>query len=642
MTHYLKKLGATLAVLATVCFTPIPAGAQDARVQPAEEMMPTELLTDENITDKILQLRAPGERQIYDVDTSDWDFNEPGMNKNNIDNHYYEQTLPDDLGEPQPVVIPGKMRSDRIELPEGITKEEADEAEIQEAHERGVSLERAQPLTQPLTASNCRTYWPTTYQVCGAIREKYEALATTWVGQNPISFLGLPRSNELTNPDGVGKRTEFDNGFIYWHPSTGAWSVTTHNSIVWARNGWELGRLGYPTSDEIGTGDNVGRKQSFQRGRIYGSLSGVVSIEGKILEKWIETGEERGPLGYPATDEEGTPDGIGRFNRFALGMIYWHPTYGAHPVLGAILLKWSAAGFERSSFGYPIEDPVPTNQLATIQKFERDTIRILMSPVPELAYLMNIPSRKVDEFYDQYVQLLNDKGVDVTSGFQSAYEHARYSAEEVQKEINSISSESSPQSAVIAQSIFANGTINSGESSHCDDQFKRLPGNERTNRGDLFYSGGTTMVKGTNVNHRHTGIFVTLHGNADPKRIDTVEAVNPEKGVVRVSGSHRNRICNPRYFSVKTNHETRLKAASFAESKINSAYDARPESFLISRYVTKDSTAFNCASLVWAAYMHASQGSVDIGDNKYFPKSGNRFSVFPIDIANSVNTREFQ
>ncbi|MEJ5996652.1 LGFP repeat-containing protein [Corynebacterium sp. H130] len=366
MTYRLKKLGATLTVLATVCFNPIPAIAQETDLQPSEEA----------IASNISELRAPGERDIYDVDTSDWDFNEPGMNKNNIDNHYYEQLLPTDLGEPQPDIIDGAMRSDRIDLPDTVTKQEADKAEVLEAKQRGITKPGDEPLMQPMAAENCRTYWPSSHQVCGAIREKYESMAVTWAGQTPISFLGLPKSGELTNPDGVGKRTEFDNGFIYWHPDTGAWSVTTHNSIVWARNGWEQGRLGYPTSDEIGTGDNVGRKQSFQRGRIYGSLSGVVSIEGKILEKWIETGEEKGPLGYPATDEEGTPDGVGRFNRFALGMIYWHPQHGAHPVTGAISAVWSHQGFERSEYGYPTSDAITNSEGDISQAFEKSTINL--------------------------------------------------------------------------------------------------------------------------------------------------------------------------------------------------------------------------------------------------------------------------
>lgn len=357
----LKKLGATLTVIAASVFAPVAVTAQE----PDTALPATSQQEEANV------LIPPYEPDHYrQVDTRDWDFNEPGMNKNTIDNHELERALPADLGDPQPVITPGKMRSDRIPLPEGITKEEADRAEIQEARQQGITTPGEEPMIRTFAADNCRSYWPSSVQVCGAIRAKYESMAVTWAGQTPVSFLGLPKSNELTNPDGVGKRTEFDNGFIYWHPDTGAWSVTSHNSMVWARNGWELGRLGYPTSDEIGTGDGVGRKQMFQRGRIYGSFSGVVSIEGKILEKWIETGEEKGPLGYPATDEEGTPDGVGRYNRFALGMIYWHPQHGAHWLNPLVATVWGKHGWEQSKWGYPVQDSQPLPQAQDSQRFE--------------------------------------------------------------------------------------------------------------------------------------------------------------------------------------------------------------------------------------------------------------------------------
>ncbi|MEJ5997671.1 LGFP repeat-containing protein [Corynebacterium sp. H130] len=410
MTAAIKKLGATITVLATIAFNPVPASAQETELTTqvtAPEAFDPATADPVAPTTNLDELRAPGERDIYDVDTSDWDFNEPGMNKNNIDNHYYEHALPTDLGEPQPEIIPGKMRSDRIPLPDGVTKEQADKAEVLEAKQRGITKPGEEPLIQPMAAENCRTYWPREHQVCGAIREKYESMAIAWAGQNPINFLGLPRSDELTNPDGVGKRTEFDNGFIYWHPDTGAWSVTTHNSIVWARNGWEQGRLGYPTSDEIGTGDNVGRKQSFQRGRIYGTLSGHVSIEGKILEKWIETGEEKGPLGYPATDEEGTPDGIGRFNRFALGMIYWHPQHGAHPILQPILRTWSEAGYEISEFGYPTSDQQKQEDYF-VQSFENGTLEVpwvnLLASIGNIPYLLFPSEKEAHDFFDALEQ----------------------------------------------------------------------------------------------------------------------------------------------------------------------------------------------------------------------------------------------
>jgi len=67
-------------------------------------------------------------------------------------------------------------------------------------------------------------------------------------------------------------------------------------------------------------------------------------------------------LGYPVTDETGTPDGVGRFNHFsstgnstfADGSIYFTPATAAQPVRGAIRSYWAGIDWERGRCGYPI------------------------------------------------------------------------------------------------------------------------------------------------------------------------------------------------------------------------------------------------------------------------------------------------
>ncbi|WP_235840710.1 LGFP repeat-containing protein [Corynebacterium liangguodongii] len=61
----------------------------------------------------------------------------------------------------------------------------------------------------------------------------------------------------------------------------------------------------------------------------------------------------------PTTKGSGpTPDGIGRYNVFEGGMIYWTPQTGAHPVSGTFLLQYPERGFEKGLLGYPVGDPV--------------------------------------------------------------------------------------------------------------------------------------------------------------------------------------------------------------------------------------------------------------------------------------------
>lgn len=242
---------------------------------------------------------------------------------------------------PHATVVPGQMRSDREQIPAGFTKADADKAETMEAR-----LDTGDGL-RTMAAPGCQVYWPAPYEVCGAIRDKYNALG------GPNSFLLFPKTNELTNPDGVGKRTEFVNGPIYWSPQGGAHPVVNHFLAAWARHGYENSYIGYPTTDEIVNPDGIGRRQHFTGSTIYWYLNEAYSIGGEIQKKWNSLGAERGQLGYPISDELVLPDGQGRMNRFQHGVIYWHPSTGAHEVTGPILVMWAAAGYERSPFGYP-------------------------------------------------------------------------------------------------------------------------------------------------------------------------------------------------------------------------------------------------------------------------------------------------
>lgn len=123
-----------------------------------------------------------------------------------------------------------KPRSELEPIPEGFTKEEADRSERME-------------LALNTMSTNCQTYWPSDILVCGAIRYKYNAMGAQF------SWLSLPNSPEYVNPDGTGRRQQFLNGSIYWHPTTGAHPVTILYMTKWNQLGWETGWLGYPTAD---------------------------------------------------------------------------------------------------------------------------------------------------------------------------------------------------------------------------------------------------------------------------------------------------------------------------------------------------------------------------------------------------------
>ena len=119
--------------------------------------------------------------------------------------------------------------------------------------------------------------------------------------------------------------------------------------------------LGWPLTVELGTPDGVGRYNHFQRGSVYWTpWTGAHEIHGAIRARWSGLGWETSFLGYPLTNETTTPDTIGRFNHFQGGSVYWSPATGAWEVHGGIRAKWAALGWERGFLRYPVTDETRT------------------------------------------------------------------------------------------------------------------------------------------------------------------------------------------------------------------------------------------------------------------------------------------
>ncbi|MFB7853824.1 C39 family peptidase [Rhodococcus qingshengii] len=129
-----------------------------------------------------------------------------------------------------------------------------------------------------------------------------------------------------------GRYADFEHGSIYWHPEFGAHVVPALVYEVWKRNQWEQGFLGYPREGHR-VHDGAGDVQEFQGGTIarrYGTAG--FTCHGVIGARWAKEGGIGGPLGWPTSDEYGTGDG-GRRQDFDRGSLVWHPS-GAIQIVG--------------------------------------------------------------------------------------------------------------------------------------------------------------------------------------------------------------------------------------------------------------------------------------------------------------------
>ncbi|MBV9596538.1 MAG: hypothetical protein JOZ87_06710 [Chloroflexi bacterium] len=187
-------------------------------------------------------------------------------------------------------------------------------------------------------------------QAQAAIDEKYAELGrVAGVLRQPVGDLAS---------DARGFHVDYQHGAIYWSADTGAHAVldpvrTKYDSLGGPGNPV----LGSPTIDTGTTPDGVGTFNHFQGGSIYYiPKTDAHLISGLVRDKWAALGWERSPLGYPVIDDGYTPDKVGRFTHFQNGSIYVKEGSAAHLISGPVRDKWAALGWEQSPLGYPVMD----------------------------------------------------------------------------------------------------------------------------------------------------------------------------------------------------------------------------------------------------------------------------------------------
>ena len=113
-----------------------------------------------------------------------------------------------------------------------------------------------------------------------------------------------------------------------------------------------------------------GKAEDFTAGRAFWSAAtGAHALIGRINARYSEMGGPGSWLGFPLTNEQQTPDGVGRYVKFEHGVIYWTPTHGAHAIPADMFDAWGTEGWETGLLGYPVEDTVSTGDVIT-QRFE--------------------------------------------------------------------------------------------------------------------------------------------------------------------------------------------------------------------------------------------------------------------------------
>ena len=149
----------------------------------------------------------------------------------------------------------------------------------------------------------------------------------SWTRLGGSATLGSALTDTRCGLAESGCSQQFQWGTLYWAPATGGFFV--HGAIldVYTTAGAERSALGYPTSDETCGLAAGGCRQQFQNGAVYWSpTSGAHAVSGNIAAAWANQGREAGSWGYPTGDAQTTASGVSQ--RFAGGTARFDSTTG--------------------------------------------------------------------------------------------------------------------------------------------------------------------------------------------------------------------------------------------------------------------------------------------------------------------------
>ena len=172
-------------------------------------------------------------------------------------------------------------------------------------------------------------------------------------------WLGTTLLNSWCNDNMTNCWQQYQNGFIIYSSTGGAWESSGGIRERWAMMRFDSGVMGFPTgpvASETLNGQTAWW-QCYQGGCILGSAAtGFWESKGGIREEYKKFNFEHGWLGLPTGPENWT--GKGWWQSYQGGIIIGSTATGFYPSNGGIRDRWSRLGFENGVMGFPTSETI--------------------------------------------------------------------------------------------------------------------------------------------------------------------------------------------------------------------------------------------------------------------------------------------
>jgi uncharacterized protein with LGFP repeats len=183
-----------------------------------------------------------------------------------------------------------------------------------------------------------------------------------------------PNAAALANMYGIGNSCSAYGNRNFWRLFTDWFGRTFYNAeadtsitALWKANGGANGKLGPATGSIECTA--AGCKRHFANGIVYSPVGGTYAVTGGHATTYMRLGETGGVLGYPRSNETGTPSG-GSYVAFQNGYSMWSPATGVQALWGPHATRYGAMGGSESALGYPTSTLAKTGSGGTYVKYE--------------------------------------------------------------------------------------------------------------------------------------------------------------------------------------------------------------------------------------------------------------------------------